>query len=344
MRSGDPTDLSARPSASVVICAYTERRWDDLATSVTVLRESARPPLETIVVVDNNPDMQARAQRELAGAIVVSNAGRPGLSGARNTGVAKASGDVVVFLDDDAVPTEGWLDGLLAHYDDPLVMGVGGGADPIWPNDRPGWFPAEFEWVIGCSWTGLPLEPAPIRNLIGCNMSFRREVFELAGGFREDIGRIGTRPLGCEETELCIRLRQRQPSTVLVYDPAVRVSHRVSPDRVRWRYFSSRCFAEGLSKAMVTDAVGSRDGLAAERAHTLKVLPRGTRNGLEDARRGDRSGLLRAGAIVAGLAWTTAGYARGRVALAGRSTNPLRGAGSAPGQPALDPDDGPQTR
>ena len=43
---------------------------------------------------------------------------------------------------------------------------------------------------------------------MGCNMSFRREVFERIGGFAEEIGRIGKNPLGCEETELCIRARQ----------------------------------------------------------------------------------------------------------------------------------------
>jgi len=315
MRFDDSPHLTDRPSASVVICAYTEDRWADLAASVHALAAAAVTPLETILVIDHNPGLHDRARRELPGAIAIENAAARGLSGARNTGVAKASGDVIVFLDDDAVPAGDWLAGILAHYDDPDVMGVGGGADPVWPAERPGWFPREFEWVVGCSWTGLPLEPTPVRNLIGCNMSFRREVFDLAGDFREEIGRIGTRPLGCEETELCIRLRQQRPASVLLYDPAVRVDHRVSPDRLRWKYFSSRCYAEGLSKALVTDLVGTKDGLSAERAHTMRVLPRGVKAGLVDARRGDRAGLLRAGSIVAGLAWTTAGYARGRVAL-----------------------------
>lgn len=269
------------------------------------------------MVVDNNAELLDRARRELRGAVVVANDGRQGLSGARNTGVARSTGDVIVFLDDDAVPADGWLDRLLANYYDPEVMGVGGGADPVWPDERPRWFPAEFEWVVGCSWTGLPQEVSPIRNLIGCNMSFRREAFDVAGGFREDIGRVGTRPLGCEETELCIRLRQRRPATTLLYDPAARVNHRVSPDRTRWRYFASRCYSEGLSKALVTDSVGSRDGLAAERAHTLKVLPRGVWRGVTDVGRGDPAGLGRAAAIVAGLAYTSVGYLRGRVA-AGR--------------------------
>jgi len=198
MPPGDPPDLSTSLRASVVICAYTALRWDVLAASVEVLlRGPDEPPHEVVVVVDNNPDLLERARRELHGAVVVANAARQGLSGARNTGVATSTGDVVVFLDDDAVPADGWLERLLANYRDPEVMGVGGGADPVWPRHRPRWFPAEFEWVIGCSWTGLPGEVAEIRNLIGCNMSFRREAFHVAGGFREDIGRIGTRPLGC---------------------------------------------------------------------------------------------------------------------------------------------------
>jgi glycosyltransferase involved in cell wall biosynthesis len=337
MRSGDHPDLSTSLRASVVICAYTERRWGDLAASVEhLLRGPDDPPHEVIVVVDNNPDLLRRVQHELEGVVVAANEGSRGLSGARNTGVARASGDVIIFLDDDAVPAPGWLAHLLAPYRDPAVMGVGGGADPVWPGERPRWFPSEFAWVVGCSWTGLPDHVAQVRNLIGCNMSFRREALEIAGEFREDIGRIGTRPLGCEETELCIRLRQRQPSSVLLYDPLARVDHRVSPDRIRWRYFSSRCFAEGLSKAMVTDAVGSRDGLAAERAHTLRVLPRGVWRGLTDVGRGDPAGLGRAGAIVAGLAYTSAGYVRGRVAPRRPRAARAHPTGSAPDERATE--------
>src|SRR5439155_54307 len=78
-------------------------------------------------------------------------------------------------------------------------------------GERPTWHPPEFGWVVGCSYRGLPVEPAPVRNLIGCNMSMRRELFDAVGGFTHGIGRIGTIPLGCEETEWCIRVRQRFP-------------------------------------------------------------------------------------------------------------------------------------
>ena len=64
-------------------------------------------------------------------------------------------------------------------------------------------------------------------NLIGANMSFWREVFEHVGGFTEGLGRLGTRPLGCEETELAIRIRQRRPEARLLHEPTAVVHHHV---------------------------------------------------------------------------------------------------------------------
>jgi hypothetical protein len=195
------------------------------------------------------------------------------------------------------------------------VLGVGGAIVPVWAAGRPGWFPEEFDWVVGCTYRGMPDTAAPVRNLIGCNMSFRRRVFEAVGGFRSGIGRIGTRPAGCEETELCIRVRQRWPEGVLLYEPSARVYHRVPASRARWRYFHARCYYEGRSKAAVARFVGAGDGLASERAYTLRTLPRGFALGLADALRlEDMAGLARAGTIAAGLGATAAGYLIGAVA------------------------------
>ena len=60
------------------------------------------------------------------------------------------------------------------------------GAQPL-DGDATG----ELDWIVGCTYTGQPTEQAEVRNLMGCNMSFRREVFERVGGFAEEIGRIG---------------------------------------------------------------------------------------------------------------------------------------------------------
>jgi glucosyl-dolichyl phosphate glucuronosyltransferase len=151
-----------------------------------------------------------------------------------------------------------------------------------------------------------------VRNLIGANMSFRRQVFEHVGGFRNGLGRLGARPMGCEETEFCIRACRHGSQQTLLYQPRARVHHRVPAHRARWTYFCSRCYAEGLSKALVSEFVGAKDGLASERMYTLRILPSGVVRGLADTLKGDFGGLGRAAAIIAGLSMTTAGYALGK--------------------------------
>ncbi len=304
--------LAASPSVSVVICCYTERRWIDIVAAVESVRRQTTPPHETLLVVDHNPALLQRIRAQIDDVIVVANRGRQGLAGARNTGVEESTGDVIVFLDDDAAAEPDWLEALVAPYDDPGVLGVGGWIEPSWSEGRPSWFPEEFDWVVGCSYRGSPQVTSRVRNLIGASMSFRREVFDAAGGFREGLGRVGTRPLGCEETELCIRASRCWPGGFFMTEPAARVVHTVPAERSRWRYFWSRCYAEGLSKAQISSFEGVTSGLASERTHAMKALPGGVLRGIADTiTGGDPSGVIRGLVIVIGFGVTTAGFVKG---------------------------------
>jgi GT2 family glycosyltransferase len=283
---------------------------------VAALRAQTLLPDEIIVVVDHDLELLARLRESLSGVAIVPNSYARGLSGARNSGVDHARGAIVAFIDDDALPAPDLLERLAAGYKDEAVLGVGGAVEPAWEARAPGWFPPEFGWVVGCGYTGMPRMPSTIRNFIGCNMSFRRCVFDSVGGFQIELGRIGSKPFGCEETEFCIRLSSAFPSGVLLFEPAARVRHSVPVERSTWKYFRSRCYSEGRSKALVSHLRGASRGLATERSYVASTLPRGVMEGVAQWLRGDRAGVARAGAILVGLAITSVGYVAGRLELA----------------------------
>src|SRR5665213_3397708 len=120
-------------NVSVVICAYTVDRWDDLCTAVRSSIDQSVKAREILVVIDHNVELFERAQLELTGVRVLSNRSTKGLSGARNTGVAGSSGDLIVFLDDDAFADHNWLEKLTGPFSDSRVAGVGGWILPNWP-------------------------------------------------------------------------------------------------------------------------------------------------------------------------------------------------------------------
>ncbi len=300
----------------MIICAFTEDRWEALVAAVESVQQQTLSPYEIIVVIDHNTHLLEQVRVHLPDVITIENSGPRGLSGARNSGIKIAQGTLVAFLDDDAVAEPDWLIQLSGCCMDPQVLGAGGASVPLWLCTKPAWFPEEFYWVVGCTYRGLPQRLTAVRNLYGGCTCIRREVFEVIGGFRNGIGRVGSIPKGCEETEFCIRAKQHWPQKVFVYEPQARIHHRISPDRTSWRYFRSRCYAEGLSKAMVTRYVGVNDGLASERTYTLNTLPRGIMRGLIDALlHQDLAGLARGVAIVTGLVVTSTGYLVGSISL-----------------------------
>jgi glycosyltransferase involved in cell wall biosynthesis len=312
----------SRLQITVVICAYTERRWEMLLGAINSVLHQELQPDQVVLVIDHNPVLLQWTRAAYPELTVVASNGPRGLSGARNTGVSQARGDVIAFLDDDATAEPDWLTRMLVHYDDPRVLAVGGSAIPANQEARPRWFPPEFDWVVGCSFVGQPSEVTPVRNLIGCNMSFRRSALDQAGRFDPALGRVGGVPVGCEETELCIRLQQRHPDGLVLYEPAARVRHHVSTDRWTWGYFRNRCFSEGRSKAVVARLVGPDVGLSAERHYSRRVLPRGVRRGLLEVGAGrDFGGLTRSAAIVVGLLMTVAGYLSCRMSIGGRGAS-----------------------
>jgi glycosyltransferase involved in cell wall biosynthesis len=309
--------MNARPpTVSVIICAYTIGRWDQLLRAIHSVQNQSMPALEIIVVADHEDELLNRLRKAVTSTVIVlENRQRKGLSGARNTGTTVARGDIVAFLDDDAEAAPGWLAVLIEGYHDPTVFGTGGSVEPVWSRPAPH-FPSEFNWVIGCTYTGMPTKRAFVRNMIGANMSFRRQVINEIGGFTDGIGRVGSKPVGCEETELCIRIRQAWPQGRVLYEPRAVVRHHVPSTRLEWQYFVARCFSEGLSKALLCRLGGADDGLSSERSYVARALPRGFMRGIRDGLvRADGGGFVRSGWIAGGLLSAVTGYVVGAISL-----------------------------
>ena len=315
-------------SVSVIICTHDAGRFALLERAVESVRAQDPPPHELIVVVDHNATLADRVAQRFPGLTVVANREAQGLSGARNSGVLVASGEIVAFMDDDAAADRGWVAALAATYEDPATLGAGGTIMPDWATSQPPWFPDEFLWVVGCSYRGLPERRRAVRNLIGCNMSFRRSMFTSVGGFLHGMGRGRGLPLGCEETELCIRSARMLPGTSFVYEPAAVVHHVVPLQRARIGYFLLRCFSEGISKASIVKLLGASEGMASERSYLTRTLTTGVGHNLARLLRGSGDGALKSVMIPAGLVAFAVGYARAmlRFALRGspeRITSPV---------------------
>jgi GT2 family glycosyltransferase len=304
-------------SVTVVVCAYTLDRLALTERSLSAVLAQEPAPDQVVAVIDHNDELASGIAASFPAVEVVPNAGPPGLSSARNTGIAAARGEVVAFVDDDAEPVPGWLNGLLEGFRSERTMVVGGEAVPRWEAAPPGWFPEEYLWVVGCSFRGQRTIER-VRNPLGCNMAFRRTVFETVGGFHAAIGRLGTIPLGAEETELCVRLRRADPGAeIRIVDGAV-VHHFVPRGRSKRGYFIRRCYYEGQSKAAVRQRTNG-GVLAPEAEYVVRALTSGTIHRLGRTLRLDRP-RDQLGAIAmmwVGVAAAAVGYLAGGVRLRG---------------------------
>ena len=299
---------------SVVICAYTLNRLVDIHEAVASALSQTLPPHHVIISVDHNRELLERLKTELPAAVaLVSNDSVKGLSETRNAGIRTATGDIIAFIDDDAVAEKDWLEKLSRHFQNSVVAAVGGKIVPQWlDGSRPAWFPEELDWIIGCTYAGLPQRGNLVRNLIGCNMAFRASVFTSVGLFNTAVGRTSkTQGIG-EDSEICLRLTRLLPGSLIVYEPGAVVRHKVPSWRVKPGYLFRRSYDEGYHKNTVQRlSSGSSVPLSAENRYLRYLLLTSIPRRLKRMYRCQE--LLQVGAISLCVAAVGLGYSTGRI-------------------------------
>ncbi len=258
-------------SVSVIVSTFTKNRLPSILQCISSLEKQTIYPTEIVLVLDPVDELIRFYYSRIPSNVRIIVSEGNGLSYARNAGVKKAIGEIVAFIDDDAIADEKWLENSLVNYQHAEVIGVGGAIYASWRVSRPPWFPEELDWIVGCSYKGLPLKRTEIRNPIGCNMSFRKEIFEKAGYFKTDIGRCGNMLLCNEETEFSIRALSVVPDSKIIYEPSAVVYHKVGRNRESFKYIWTRSFYEGISKATISFKADSSKVLSTEDSY-LKLL------------------------------------------------------------------------
>lgn len=207
------------PSASVVIA--TCRRPELLRRCLEGVAAQEHEPAQ-VIVVDNAPGEPWTHEIALqAGARYIREPVR-GMARARNRGARASTAAIVAYLDDDAVPEDGWLSALVVEFADPVVAAVSGRVLPLDASGSGTIFGGPERIVLDRSSPGW-FERATFGGMgQGANLAVRRGVLETWPGFDERLG-AGTRGLGMEEHHAFFSLIDC--GYRVVYTPAARVQH-----------------------------------------------------------------------------------------------------------------------
>lgn len=263
-KDNEPSVTASRPTVTVIVCTFNRKPW--LEKCLRSLEEQEVRADEVMVVDGPSTDGTRQMLEELEGRgriVLVRQPKLDGISSARNLGLEKATGEVVCYIDDDAVAQPGWLTSILSPYHDPKVGGVGGpvmdmtgkltmGKNAVAPDGR--W----FDESRGESTDGLS------QVMVGCNMSFRREALRTIGGF-DSYFRYHQ-----DETDACLGVLHA--GYKILYQEGAAVWHEwcegsYRKDRIKWylrlRYMWGRNTAY-LVKKHFSDRVGFSGYLGAQ--------------------------------------------------------------------------------
>ena len=216
-----------------------------------------------VVVVDNNSSDDTHA--------VVLEAARffpvklhyfletqQGRSAALNSGIGLARGELIAITDDDVRVDPEWLTNAANALESLDCDYVGGKALPIWGGIRPDWLPNRGgkHWgvIALLDYGAEPLQFGDHHVPLGVNMIFRREVFNRAGLWDNNIGRKAGTLLGQEVREWS--QRARAAGLRGFYSPDLIVHHIIPGDRLTKRYFRRWFYWNGISRAILYETKG----------------------------------------------------------------------------------------
>jgi glycosyltransferase involved in cell wall biosynthesis len=252
------------PDLSVIVCTLNQASYLGKALGSIIEQTLPRAEYEVLVVDNGSTDSTKQTVESFRDIGNLHYLYDPvlGLSHARNVGWQKARGKYVVYLDDDAVASPGWLERIRHRYETllPRPVSVGGRVLPIWEARRPPWLTRELERHLSIvDWQDLPMFlDEDSFYLAGTNVSYRRTVLQESGGFPTNLGRKGLLLRSNEELWMQHFLRSR--GYAIWYDPDILVHHHIKVQRLTPSWFYERFFWQGVSDAILDTQIAGWRG------------------------------------------------------------------------------------
>jgi glucosyl-dolichyl phosphate glucuronosyltransferase len=254
---------------SIITSCYTSERLNDIKQLIDSIASQTNQNYEALIVAERSIELKNTIidyiqEKGYLHIKILFNTGPNGISVARNLAISQAEGDILAFVDDDAVVDRDWVDAIIKSFqEDEGIVGVTGPIKPLWEKQSMVWFPPEFYWIFSCT-SNDPVEKIEVRNGYGTNLSFDRKAFMKCGLFDPELGvkgrgKKGWQEPGAEETELSIRIKKSTGKSI-IFNPDVKVEHRVYTYRISNKFISKRAFWEGYAKSLLKSKLRKTKG------------------------------------------------------------------------------------
>jgi len=234
---------------SVIVCTYNRAKY--LEKCLESLHQQTYKNYEIIIVNGPSTDETSKVIEKFPNLKIINQEQLDGLSNARNLGIKAAKGDIIGFIDDDAITNQDWIERIMNTFEtiEPQPICIGGKIEPIWEMARPEWLE---ENQISCL-TVLDISKTPIvlkdNYLFGTNMAFEKNILKSLGGFSENLGRKGDTLLSNEE--VLIQDIIRNLGYHCFYHPEILVRHHIPKERLTKKWILKRYYWQGISDALM---------------------------------------------------------------------------------------------
>ena len=250
--------MPENPLISIVIASYAFDRLKDITELLDSINAQTYKNVETILIVERSKDLYNGIisyiqQKKILNVKPLFNEKEPGLSSSRNLGIRQSTGEIVAFIDDDALLFSDWAEELIKTFGDKRAVGVTGPAILKWEDSpAPVWFPEEFDWITGGTGWFAGDKKREVRNVWGMNMSFLKEAlnkyqFLLGHDASADGAKVG---LEGDDTELSLRIH-KGTGRPIIYNPSVKVYHKVYAKRLTKKFVRQKSYWQGYTKAVL---------------------------------------------------------------------------------------------